>query len=121
MMLAIDDFGEIYYSLMQANTNDTTMELFLFNLVKLLDKKLSTWRKEYIIMLDGAVWHTSKETIETLERLNIPSIIIGPYGYDVAPVELFFSALKRGNLNQNNIPLSKSKFILFSKILLEYL
>ena len=54
MMLAIDNFGEIYYTLMQANSNDTTMELFLFHLVKLLDQKQSTWRKDYIIMLDGA-------------------------------------------------------------------
>ena len=62
-MLAIDSFGEIYYTLMQANSNNTTIELFLFNLVKLLDKKMSAWRKEYILMLDGALWHTSEETI----------------------------------------------------------
>ena len=46
-----------------------------------------------------------------LERLNIPAIIMGPYGYDAAPVELFFSALKRGNLNPEEMPISKSKFI----------
>ena len=72
-------------------------------------------------MLDGALWHTSEETINTLERLNIPSIIMGPYSYDGAPVELFFSALKRGNLNPEEVYLSKSKYILFILILAEYL
>ena len=38
MMAAIDNYGEIYYSLLQANSNDITLELFLTYLVKILDK-----------------------------------------------------------------------------------
>jgi len=38
MIAAIDNFGEAYYTLMQANSNDVTMELFLTHLVKILDK-----------------------------------------------------------------------------------
>ena len=47
--------------------------------------------------------------METLERLNIPTIISGPYSYDGAPIELFFATLKKGNLNPNDEQLSKSK------------
>ena len=45
-----------------------------------------------------------------LERLNIHTIISGPYSYDGAPIELFFACLKRGNLNPDDKPLSKSKY-----------
>ena len=38
MMAAIDNYGEIYYSLLQANSNDITLELFLTHLVKILDQ-----------------------------------------------------------------------------------
>ena len=64
-------------------------------------------------MLDGAVWHTSKHSIEVYEELNIPVIIAAPYSYDGCPIELFFASLKQGNLNPEGVPLSKSKYILF--------
>ena len=71
--------------------------------------------------MDGAVWHTSVGSINLYEKLNIPILILGPYSYDGAPVELFFSFLKRGNLNPDKEPLSKSKSILFLIIPVEYL
>ena len=65
------------------------------------------------MLLDGALWHTSKRSIEVYEELNIPVIIAGPYSYDGCSIELFFSCLKRANLNPDCLPLSKSKYILF--------
>ena len=65
------------------------------------------------MLLDGAVWHTSRRSIEVYEQLNIPVLIAGPYAYDGCPIELFFSGLKRGNLNPEFVPLSKSKYIFF--------
>ena len=38
MMVAIDSHGEIYWCLLQANSNGVTMELVLTNLVIILDK-----------------------------------------------------------------------------------
>lgn len=38
MIAAIDNYGEIYYSLLQANSNNTTIQLFMTHLVKILDK-----------------------------------------------------------------------------------
>ena len=73
------------------------------------------------MLLDGAVWHTSRRSLEVYEELNIPVMVAGPYAYDGCPIELFFSGLKRGNLNPDCVPLSKSKYILLYLILVEYL
>ena len=99
MMAGIDNYGEVYYSLLQANSNNTTMELVLTYLVSILTAQRPDWREDTILLLDGASWHTSRETRATLERLNIPAMISAPYGYDGAPIELFYACLKRGNLN----------------------
>ena len=87
-MVGIDNYGEIYYSLLQANSNNTTMGLVLTYLASILTAQRKNWREDTIVLLDGASWHTSGETQETLKRLNMPAIISGPYGYDGAPVSL---------------------------------
>ena len=37
MMAGVDNYGEIYYSLLQANSSEITLELVLTHLVKILD------------------------------------------------------------------------------------
>ena len=86
-----------------------------------MDKERPAWRKDTIVLLDGAVWHTSANFLLMYETLNIPVIISGPYSYDGSPIEKVFSYLKRGNLNPDGLPLSKSKYIYFHLILVEYL
>ena len=76
--------------------------MFLTHLVKILDGQDSNWRKKKILVFDGATWHTAPKIISVYERLNIPVLILSPYSYDGAPIELFFSLLKRGNLNPGN-------------------
>ena len=109
MMAGIDNLGYLYYTLIYANSNNTTIELFLFNLVRLLDRENVSWRKDTIILLDGAVWHTSENSLILYETLNIPVIISEPYSYDGSPIELFFACLKRSKLNPDNLPMSRSK------------
>lgn len=58
------------------------------------DNEDPKWRKKTCILLDGASYHTSKSTIELLDRLRVPFIINGPYSYDSQVCELFFSYLK---------------------------
>ena len=72
-------------------------------------------------MFDGAMWHTSNSTIAVYERLNIPVLISAPYSYDGSPIELLFSCLKRGDINPDDLPLTKSKFYLLNLILVGYL
>ena len=58
-------------------------------------------------MIDNAPYHTSKETLKTLEKLRIPTMFLAPYSYDVAPCELFFAMFKKVDLNPDNLSLGK--------------
>ena len=120
MIVGIDTTGGLYYSLMQANSNDETMRLFLYRLVEELDRKEKGWRKTIVVQLDGAAWHLSNATLGLLKRLNVPTIISGPYQYDGAAIETFFAHLKQGNINSMNLKLSRSKCQFFSLIQVEF-
>ena len=57
MILGIDNFGNIYYSLAQANSNSSMMEIYFRELVVILDRDKPSWRNSYVILLDGASYH----------------------------------------------------------------
>ena len=86
------------------------MGLFMEQLVLKLDKQNPHWRYGTIICWDGASYHRAKGTLEMLQRLNVPIMMMGPYSYDAAPCELFFSAFKRDDVNPDKVPLGKGHF-----------
>ena len=45
--------------------------------------------------------------MQTLEALQIPTLLAGPYGYDGSACEKLFAQLKVGDLNPGNIPTGK--------------
>ena len=49
--------------------------------------------------MDGAPYHLSSESMEIYKALDIPLMLNPPHGYNVAPVELVFAALKSKHLN----------------------
>ena len=51
---ALDSDGEIFYSLVQGNTNDKIMEIFIQKLVKRLDSIKKEWRKSMVWLFDNA-------------------------------------------------------------------
>ena len=57
MILGVDSLGNIYYSLAQANSNSSMMELFYRELVVVLDRDKPSWRKTTVIVADGASYH----------------------------------------------------------------
>ena len=57
MILGIDNFGNIYYSLAQANSNSSMMEIYFRELVVILDRDKPSWQNSYVILLDGASYH----------------------------------------------------------------
>ena len=79
MIAGTDNFGNLYYALLQANSNADTLRLFFYRLVEILDKENNNWRENTIIQVDGASWHTNNETQALLKFLNIPTMITGPY------------------------------------------
>ena len=67
MIAAVDNFGKVYYALLQANSNEDTMRLFFYRLMEILDHETPKWRDDTIIQLDGASWHMSKDTRDLLK------------------------------------------------------
>ena len=86
-----------------------TFRIYLRELVMALDIDTPGWRQNSIMLIDGAVYHTAPKTMELFDELDVPLVVSAPYSYDASPIELYFASLKRGNLNPNNLPLSKSK------------
>ena len=109
LVLAIDSLGNLFYAMADVNSSNDLMLIFLTSLVELLDQKRPAWRRDTIVLLDGAPYHTSKRTLELLSKLDVPTVISGPYSYAGAPVERVFAFLKSGDLNPKAIPVNSSK------------
>ena len=77
------------------------------HLAETLDKERPDWRDNTIILLDNASYHKSAATLEVLKALDMPVMYSGPYSFNIAACELFFSRLKRDVLNPNDLPLGK--------------
>ena len=75
--------------------------MFMRHLSKVLDKNDPDWRSNTIITMDGAKYHLSSECMELYGALNLQIMFNPPHGYNVAPVELVFAALKNKHLNED--------------------
>ena len=67
LVAALDSRGSLYASLLQANSDSDTMQLFFTEYIKTLDAVDRNWRSNSVIMLDNASYHDSKEVLELLE------------------------------------------------------
>ena len=61
---------------------------------------MPSWRKDTIILIDGAPYHSSDETLEHMNSLNLPIMFLGPASYNDAPCELMFAQIKSVLRNQ---------------------
>ena len=107
MQLAICTRGSLYFSLSQANTDTKTFCLFISWLAKKLGRKDPDWRDNTLLLIDGARYQTSRESIGYMRRLGIRVAVSAPYSYAGAPVELAFAHLKAGDLNPTSLPTGK--------------
>ena len=80
------------------------MQLYLRELVRALDKEDENWRRHTVILFDGAKYHQSVSTFNVLRQLRIPTMLLFPHSYNVAPVELLFGAIKSKHLNVHEQP-----------------
>jgi hypothetical protein len=108
MITSLDTTGSVMLSLLQANSNSSVMELFFTNLMKLMEMKNENWRDNTIIMLDNAPYHTSNAMMEFYQDNRLPIIFTGPHSYSASPIELFFAAFKKADINPAKLPLGKS-------------
>ena len=121
MIVGIDTAGAVYLSLLQANNDSRTMELFFKSLVRKLDKERPEWRKNTVILLDNvsailfhkhhpfmqAPYHTSATAYNKLAGLKLPILFTGTHSYDASPCELWFAHFKNGDLNPARVKTGK--------------
>ena len=57
--------------------------------------------------MDNAPYNKSEETMAHIKALNMPMVFTGPYSFDASPVELFFAYLKKGLIQEEDVPIGK--------------
>jgi hypothetical protein len=67
MITAVDSQGQIYVSLLQANTDTDIMMLFMKEFIITLDQEDKNWRRNSVIFWDGAGYHKSKKVVKMME------------------------------------------------------
>jgi hypothetical protein len=107
LVAAVDNLGNSYLSLLQTNSNRHTTLLLLSQLFDLLSQEDPHWKESTIIIIDGARYHTTP-SIRAMFRLHgVSHCITSPHSPQLAPIELYFSMLKQGELNPKDLPSSK--------------
>jgi len=107
LIAALDTDGRVYFALTHANTDSDVILTFMRRLDILLSLESPDWKENSIVLLDGAKYHTSKETRENLKKLNIPLTYSAPYCYSSAPIERLFGGFKYGEFYKNTAPRGK--------------
>jgi transposase len=74
---------------------------FLLKLVNHLDSFKPDWRTTTVLMFDNAPYHRSGSVFKFFETLKLPIMFLGPYSFNLAPVEKFFSYIKSAELNNS--------------------
>ena len=108
-MAAIDNFGDAYLSLLQANTNQYTYAEFVRELAQILDKERPGWRQDTIWLVDGAKMHTTELVQDIYQKLKIPIMVAPPYSWNLVATEKFHVLFKVGELNPSGKGMTKSK------------
>ena len=107
LLAAIDTSGSLYMALTTVNTTSEVVCLFVKQLAALLEIEDPSFRENTVLQFDGATYHRSAETRNFLANMGIKTMISGPYGYEIAPVEMLFAAIKSTNLNPQLIRTGK--------------
>lgn len=60
MVAAVDNYGDAYLALLQANNNQYTYAEFVRELAHNLDSERASWRQDTIWLVDGAKMHSTE-------------------------------------------------------------
>ena len=107
MIAGLDTNGKVYLSLFQANSNTSMMELFFTHWIQMMDSKDRYWRKNTLLMLDNAAYHTSNTMTEFFRKHQLPICFTAPHSYAASPIELWFAHFKKGDMNPQKLPTGK--------------
>jgi len=104
LVAAVDNIGNKYASFFIGNSNSKTTCRVVEKLVAILDEEDPNWREHSLLMLDGARYHKTAQVKHLLKQYHVPTLYVSPYSPHLCPIELFFSQLKRGDLNPEEEP-----------------
>jgi transposase len=93
--------GSLYFTINKGTNNSETLIKFLLKLVNHLDSVLSDWRTTTVLMFYKALYHRSDSVLKLFETLKLPIMFLGPYIFNLAPVEKFFSYIKSAELKNS--------------------
>ena len=110
MIAAVDNFGDAYLSLLQANNNQYTYAELVRELVGKLDAERSGWRDDTIWLVDGAKMHTTELVQAIYRKLKVPIMVAPPYSWNLVATEKWHALFKSGELNPTGRAMSKSKY-----------
>ena len=99
VLAALTTDGDVYFALTQTNTDSDVLMLFMKHLIRHLDVGRADWRNNTSFLLDNARYHASDAMKEYFRKMEVDVIYTGPYSFTSAPIEMLFSALKRGEIN----------------------
>ena len=113
MTAAVDNYGDAYFALIQANNNQYTYGEFVRELTAILDTDRAGWRDDTIWLVDGAKMHSTELVRGIYQKLKIPIMIAPPYSWNLVATETWHALFKSGELNPTGMSLTKSKYLPF--------
>lgn len=94
LISAITNEGESFHRLVKGSSNHLVFLMFLVDVELQLRKQPQ--RKPWMFFLDNAPIHRAGPVTEMSRLLGLPLLFNIPQSPELAPVELFFSVLKKG-------------------------
>ena len=78
-------------SITQVINNTEVTCVFFKKFIAKLQAERPNFRDNHVFILDGASCHRAENTRRYLINLNIKVLLLGPYSYSVAPIELLWA------------------------------
>ena len=107
VLMGICTDGKMYCSLTQINTDQNVFCVFISKLASKLTNEDRNWRDNTLLLIDGARYQTSKESIEHMRQLGFKVCVSAPYSFSGAAIEFAFSLLKSKDLNPSKLKTGK--------------
>ena len=114
----VSNWGDIFLSGCQANTDADIMMMFFNQLVQHLEMTEPNFRQTHCWIIDSAGYHTSAAMMKFYKENDLPIMFLGPYQFLMASAELLWGWIKAVDINPEQIKTGKSKLGLLNIILI---
>ena len=95
LITSITSSGKVLAANTKEPVNASMFIQYLLNLDKFVEEVWSSNMSKWLIILDNATTHRSKKTTEFCKKQNWTLAFIPSYMYELAPIEKYFSKLKK--------------------------